>query len=76
MSDKFKNQRTVYAVIRIDEYENVPDERRILVKEILYDIELAKAEVKRLNLLNSDKACNYFWQSTRLYPEGTSAGSD
>ena len=78
MSDKFKNQRNVYAVIRVDEFKdvpNVPDEHRITVKEIVYDLEFAKAEVERLNHLNADKSCKYFWQTTRLLPEGTSAGT-
>ena len=77
MNNKFKPRQEVYAVIRIDEFKNepnVPDERHVTVKEIVYDIELAKAEVNRLNRLNSDKACKYFWQMTRLYPQGTSAG--
>jgi hypothetical protein len=77
MSDIFKGQNTVYAVVQVDQLGNLdlPEEQRIIVKEIVFDFELAKAEVQRLNHLNANKSCRYFWQTTRLYPAGTSAGT-
>jgi hypothetical protein len=32
--------------------------------------------VARLNSLNDDKGVRYWWQTTRLFPEGRSAGTD
>jgi hypothetical protein len=64
-----------YAVIRLD-----PDrgrlEDQVTVKEIVSSLELAEAEVARLNALNAEKGCRYFWQATRLFAPGTAAGSD
>ena len=58
----------VYAVIRIDEYSSIRDS--ITVKEILPTMEQAEKEVERLNRLDGDKGCYYFWQATRYFPEG------
>jgi hypothetical protein len=60
-----KNQ--VFAIIRFDEFldANGAIEDKITVKEIVDTIEIAKDEVVRLNKLNSDKKCKYFWQTTR-----------
>lgn len=38
----------------------------ITVKEVLLSQERAEAEVERLNKINSEKGCRYFWQYTRL----------
>jgi len=61
----------VYAVIRIDipdgfsvSEQNMP--QIITVKEIVLSLADATSEVARLNQLNSDKGCFYFWQTTRL----------
>ena len=47
----------------------------VTLKEIVTSVELAKNEVKRLNEINSDKGCRYFWQASRLFPDGKSFGS-
>jgi hypothetical protein len=52
----------VYAILRFD--EAIGD--RVTVTKVLFDFEAAKAEVERLNALNSAKKCRYAWQSTRL----------
>jgi hypothetical protein len=49
-------------------------EDRITVKEIVWEQELAAAEVARLNRLNEPVGRRYFWQPTRLFRPGTSAG--
>jgi hypothetical protein len=59
-----KRKTPVYAVIRVDDYSSL--ENSITIKEIVWSLEEAKAEVKRLNELNRFKGCKYFWQSTRL----------
>ena len=51
-------------------------EHQVTVKEVLWSLELAEAEVARLNQLNADKGCRYVWQATRLFEPGTSAGTD
>jgi hypothetical protein len=41
----------------------------VTVKEVLLSQERAEVEVERLNKLNSEKGCRYFWQYTRLVSE-------
>ncbi len=67
----------LYAVVRIDRFhsEETPLEHRIAVKEIVSSLELAKAEVHRLNGMVADGRVTYFWQMTRLYPDGQSAST-
>ena len=68
-----KNVDHAYAVIRIDKgrvsvwgIQQVNDVDRITVKEIVWSKEKAQEEVSRLNELNKDKNCFYFWQLTRV----------
>ena len=63
----------VYAIIRFDRFSETP-ELSFTVKEVVATPEIAESEVKRLNELNADKNCTYFWQTTRLFPPGTAAG--
>jgi hypothetical protein len=54
-----------YAVVRID--LDLPDDQaRFTVKRIVWSEDLAESEVDRLNELNADKRCHYFWQYTRV----------
>lgn len=71
----YKLRETVYAVVQYDFGVGEP-EHRVTVKEILWSRELAETEVERLNHLNAQKGCRYFWQATRLYPLGTATGSE
>jgi len=78
MSSKHKNRDEVYAVLRYDGFHR-PDaspEVTITVKEIVQTQELAEAEVARLNALVNDSDVRYWWQCTRLFPEGKSAGTN
>ena len=61
-----KEKIEVYAVIRVDEY--LSGDASITVKEIVPKLDLAIVEVERLNNLNGDKDCHYFWQTTRYFP--------
>ena len=61
-----KRNTQVYAVVRIDNYPTDELENNITIKEIVWSLEEAEAEVARLNELNASKGCRYFWQSTRL----------
>lgn len=58
----------VFAVVRVDTTAANSAEwtNRITVKEILETEEEALAEVDRLNLLNADRGCLYFFQKTRV----------
>ena len=71
MNEKPKGREEVYAVVRHDTYATT---QQFTVKEIVRSIELAKAEVERLNRLNGGKGSVYSWQATRLYPDGLAAG--
>ena len=77
MSKNYKSRRQVYAVIRIDGFlsDDTPLEHRVVVKEIVSSLEPAQAEVQRLDELSSDQRMAYFWQTTRLYPDGLAAGA-
>jgi len=63
-----KQKKEVYAIIRVDDFHDltVPLEDKITVKEIVPSLEVAYAEVARLNALNNSKGSRYFWQATRL----------
>jgi hypothetical protein len=68
--------RHIYVVCRVDSYmveaitTGADVERFVKLKEALPSMEAAEAEVTRLNQLNGDKDCSYFWQSVRYYPDG------
>jgi Domain of unknown function (DUF6429) len=64
----------VYAIVRVDRHTEL-SEHSITVKEIVGTPAVAQSEVERLNEVNDDKNCVYFWQATRLFPPGTSAGN-
>jgi hypothetical protein len=53
-----------FAIVRV-EAEIERDEERFTVTRIVWDEDVAEAEVSRLNELNDDKGCRYFWQATR-----------
>jgi hypothetical protein len=64
----------VFAILRFD--ADAPElELQVTVKEIVSTLELAEAEVARLNALNGSKGCRYVWRATRLFPPGAAAGS-
>lgn len=76
-----KPREEVWAVLRYDEYnggdlDHAIKYHAITVKEIVRSQEVAEAEVERLNELNADKGSRYWCCWTRLYPPGTSAGTD
>jgi hypothetical protein len=75
---KHKERAEVFAIVRWDGFhgsETAP-QAGVTVKEVVRSQALAEAEVARLNALNEAKGVHYWWQATRLFPEGRSAGSD
>lgn len=64
----------VYAIVRFDRFADTP-ENSFTMKEIVRSQAIAESEVNRLNEVNADKDCMYFWQTTRLFPSGSSAGN-
>jgi len=66
-----KDYRHVYAIVRIDNFQGskVPLKDKIAVKKLVWSQEKAVEEVHRLNRLNRDRCCTYFWQVTRLENE-------
>jgi hypothetical protein len=66
----------VYAVVRVDDFNAEFGDSTISIKEILPTLEEAIREVERLNKLNADKECHYFWQLTRYFPQGRSMKPD
>ena len=66
----------VYAVVRVDDFNAEFGDGAISIKEILPTMEEAVAEVGRLNKLNADKECHYFWRMTRYFPQGRNTKPD
>jgi hypothetical protein len=60
-----KDVEPAYAIVRVDR-DAPTDEERFTVRRIVWDEELAEAEVRRLSKLNANKNCGYFWQYTRV----------
>ena len=57
----------VFAIVRCDTYRAVAEpQTAIVITKVVWDEEVAQAEVDRLNELNQEKNCVYFWQITRL----------
>lgn len=46
------------------------------IKEVFKEEEHAAEEVARLNALNIDKECRYFYQGCRFYPDGRKSQQD
>jgi hypothetical protein len=72
-----------YAVLRVDSGEidssipnRGPGPSDVTVKEVVMSEAEAIAEVARLNDLNSEKGCRYFWQGTHLFANGGSHGTE
>ena len=64
-----KDTEPACAVVRLDRF--LGDEiGRITVKEVVWSVEEAEREIKRLNGLNADRGCLYIWQHTRVKPRG------
>jgi hypothetical protein len=73
-----KEREAVFAILRYDGFHR-PDagpEVTVTVKEVVRSQELAEAEVARLNALREGREVRYWWQYTRLFPDGRSAGTD
>jgi hypothetical protein len=67
-ADAVKEADPAYAVVRVD-LATKDDEARFTVRKIVWTEELAETEVRRLQELNADKDCRYFWQYTRVDPQ-------
>ncbi len=89
MSEQQPTYKQGYAVIRVDNWGNeghvdeytidgetlpAPGPANVKVKEIVFDAREAQNEVMRLNSLNEDKDCRYYWQSTHMFVDGGSHG--
>lgn len=61
-----KNVDPGYAIIRLDLDPVHTDENRYTVKRVVWSEDEAAVEVARLNEINADKNCRYFWQHTRV----------
>jgi hypothetical protein len=69
MSKRIERQlERVYAIIRL-EPETEDDLLRFNVTRIVWSEDRARLEVERLNTLNGDKGCRYYWIITRLEPK-------
>jgi len=51
-----------------------PGPSNVSVKEVVTTAEEARREVIRLNALNAEKGCRYFWQATHIFLDGGSHG--
>ncbi len=61
----------VYPIVRIDTPLDQGDpESKISVVKVLTSQVAAEAEVSRLNQINADKSCTYFYCTSRLIEQG------
>ncbi len=60
-----------YAIIRLDLDPAYSEEDRFAVKRVVWSEDEAAAEIARLNEVNADKNCRYFWQYTRVDRRGS-----
>lgn len=68
-----KQKVLLHAVVRHDEFcQDIAD--AVTVVAVVPCKEEALAEVERLNELNDEKRCHYFWTPAKVYPEGREAG--
>jgi hypothetical protein len=75
MSRTHRERDEVFALLRWDGFHgpDAPPEVAVTVKEVVRSLETAEAEVARLNAQAAD-GVRYWWQPTRLFPAGWSAG--
>jgi len=69
MADTLKPNKKyghLYAIIRHDAGSHAPIDQQVTVKKVVSDPLYAAREVERLNELNSEKGCYYFYQITRF----------
>ncbi len=78
MTQTCEKYEGVYAILLIEgpAVTDAGTEVSITVKEVVRDRRLAESEVERLNRLDGDRIRRYMWQTTRLYIEGESMGTD
>jgi len=61
----------VYPIVRIDTpIDQTDPAQKITVVKVLTSQSDAEAEASRLNQLNADKSCLYFYCTSRLIEEG------
>lgn len=63
--------RHAFAIVRIDLFQvdlEMAPENRVFVPKVVWTQQEAEAEVARLNEVNRDKNCLYFFRLTRLPP--------
>lgn len=65
-----RGKEQCFAIVRVDDFalRDAKVENAITVKAIVWDQDEAEREVARLNELNADKGCHYFWQASRAAP--------
>jgi hypothetical protein len=75
--DRLEARRQVYVILRVDSFQeaDVPMERKVTAKKVVWSEEVARAEVERLNALQSDRGSYYFWQLSRLESALAEAGT-
>lgn len=66
MSRTHTPREQVFAVIRQDLF-HTEIENQFYITKVLMTAADAEAEVQRLNQVNADKECRYYWQETRLF---------
>lgn len=60
--------RHVFVILRLDHFHraDLPLKDKVNAVKVMWTQEAAEAEVERLNRLNSEKQCEYFWTVSRL----------
>lgn len=76
-TDRYSSRRErdyVWAVVRYE--SSMPDpETQFTITEVVWERDIAEAELARLNALAAGREYRYFLHGTRLYLPGTSSGT-
>jgi hypothetical protein len=67
---RWEKFETAYVVLRLDglHRDRIPDDPDVYVtaKEVYWTVEEAVSEVERLNHVNAEMDCLYWWQGVRV----------
>jgi len=76
VSKRYKPRQAVFAVVRVDECEGLPEaiDSHVTVHQVVRSLDVAEREAERLNALNGPKGCVYFTCAAQLLPEGVGKG--
>lgn len=72
MSKNVPNLGRAFPIIRIDfPLDTEEPEHSVKIVRVYFDEEVAKSEVDRLNSVNAEKGCKYYYDMCKAVPKTT-----